>query len=296
MSRDRVQVSGIETAANSWLARHTSLTTRNCSSLAATVTQLLDRIETDRKTVIGIAGAPGSGKSTLARLLVNLLDQLGLPACHLSLDDYYLPRARRERLARIHHPLLLQRGVQGTHELDRLMEDLDRIRHGVAVGMTIPVFDKSADDRAPARQWRTLEHDPQVTVLEGWCVGGPPQDRSELANDANHLERGEDKNGYWRRRLHYAWSDYHLALGSRLDEVWYIRIPDWNCVIDWRWQQERELPVKNLKSRAEVSDFLASFERIVSHMQDTHPDWADVILSADRDHRIELTGKSERPF
>jgi hypothetical protein len=54
--------------------------------------------------------------------------------------------------------------------------------------------------------------------------------------------------------------------------------------------------VKNLKDRTEVSDFLARFERIVRHMQETHPDWADVILSTDRDHRIELTGKSERPF
>jgi D-glycerate 3-kinase len=296
MSRDRVQVSGIEAAANSWLAGHTNLTTENRLSLAATVSRLLGRIETDRKMAIGIAGAPGSGKSTLARCLVSLLDRAGLPACHLSLDDYYLPRARREWLARTHHPLLLQRGVPGTHELDRLMEDLDRIRNGSAMGMNIPVFDKSADDRAPSRQWRTLEHDPLVTVLEGWCVGGPPQERSELTNEVNELERIEDKNGYWRRRLHYCWTDYHLALASRLDEVWYIRIPDWNCVLDWRWQQECELPVKNLKDRTEVSDFLARFERIVRHMQETHPDWADVILSTDRDHRIELTGKSERPF
>jgi pantothenate kinase len=164
MSRDRVQVSGIEAAANSWLAGHTNLTTENRLSLAATVSRLLGRIETDRKMAIGIAGAPGSGKSTLARCLVSLLDRAGLPACHLSLDDYYLPRARREWLARTHHPLLLQRGVPGTHELDRLMEDLDRIRNGSAMGMNIPVFDKSADDRAPPRQWRTLEHDPLVTV------------------------------------------------------------------------------------------------------------------------------------
>jgi D-glycerate 3-kinase len=278
----------VEDSADGWLRTHTALPGANRQALARLLPQLMGRIPIDRKTITGIAGAPGSGKSTLARLLVHLLEQSGTPACRLSLDDYYLPRARREQMAQAHHPLFRQRGVPGTHQLDRLMQDLDRVRGKDASGMKTPVFDKSTDDRAPESGWRTLTRDPVVIILEGWCVGAPPGDETGLAQALNATERLQDAGGDWRRRMHYSWTDYHLALQSRLDEVWYIRVPDWNSVIDWRWQQERELAVRGLERREDVQEFLGSFERIVRHMQATCGEWADVCLLAGRDHSIRL--------
>jgi D-glycerate 3-kinase len=251
------------------------------------------RIDPDRRGCIGLAGAPGCGKSTLAQALACGLNAIEVPALVLSLDDYYQPRAYREQLAATHHPLFRQRGVPGSHELDRLMEDLDLLREGHARGRSVPVFDKSVDDRLPPDLWPEIEMDPVVTILEGWCVGAPPPGKREWTAAVGASNLPADDLGRWRGRVRYAWTDYHLALAGRLDELWYIRVPDWHSVIDWRWQQERDRDRRHLADREAVRAFLATFEPVVEIMQRTHPDWADLSLYADRAHHIHLANDHE---
>jgi len=264
------------------------------ADLAAILPRLLEQIDTDHKTAIGISGAPGSGKSTLSRNLVRYINQAGIPACQLSLDDYYLGSSEREHLAANLHPLFLQRGVPGTHELGRLLADFDRIKSGRLRGLSLPIFNKSIDDRAPEHEWRSLERSPRIIIFEGWCVGAMPQKQTELDDPSNEMERIYDADGAWRREVWKAWHQLYNALHGRLDQVWYIRVPDWNCVIDWRWQQEQELTQMNLKSRLQVENFLGSFERIVNHMQDSYPQWADLVMEADRNHVISLPERSRK--
>ena len=115
---------------------------------------LIDRIleckaASDLPLVIGVNGSQGSGKTTLADLVVSILEQVhGLRALSLSIDDFYLTRAERVRLAVTIHPLLATRGVPGTHDIElacRTLERLQRFSEPVAV----PRFDKSRDDRFP---------------------------------------------------------------------------------------------------------------------------------------------------
>ena len=90
--------------------------------------------------VIGLAGSQGSGKSTLSKSVARLAEMLlGHPAIVLSLDDFYLPKAERVALADI-HPLLVTRGVPGTHDATWLAETIDRLTHGQSAD--IPLFDK----------------------------------------------------------------------------------------------------------------------------------------------------------
>ena len=262
------------------------------SDLAAILPRLLDQIDTDRHSAIGIAGAPGSGKSTLARTLVQHINQAGIPACLLSLDDYYLGRGAREQLAVNLHPLFRQRGVPGTHELDRLLTDFDQILNGRIKELRLPVFNKSTDDREADHLWRSLERAPRIIILEGWCVGATPQRQTELNFPANETERVHDAHGSWRHEVWKSWQRLYTELHGRLDQVWYIRVPDWKCVVDWRWQQEQELAQVNLKNRAEVENFLNCFERIVNHMQGSYTQWADLVLEADRNHDIRLPEQS----
>ncbi|MEX1032459.1 MAG: hypothetical protein WDZ30_03795, partial [Cellvibrionaceae bacterium] len=103
--------------------------------------------------ILGIVGAQGSGKSTLAGLLAMLLNRVhGLRTVAVSLDDFYLTRAQRQRLAEEIHPLLITRGVPGTHDLPLAMGTLDTLlaQPGEA---TIPGFDKSRDERKSKPEW-----------------------------------------------------------------------------------------------------------------------------------------------
>lgn len=288
MSDRRVQAPISDLSIAEWLARNTGLPSSSQKRLAATIPRLADRLPSDRATTIGISGAPGSGKSTLARALVRFLGMKGSAACLLSLDDYYLGREPRERLAKDLHPLFRQRGAPGSHDLDRLITDIDHINSGRTGNLRLPVFDKSRDDRAPREQWRKLDGKPRIVILEGWCVGVPPQPDEELEHPVNDTERLLDPEGVWREEMLKHWRLMHRALGERLDLVWYIRVPDWECVIDWRWLQEQELAKKNLDSRFEVEKFLGSFERIVRHMQNSYPAWANLVLELDLNHDIHL--------
>ena len=64
--------------------------------------------------VFAIAGLQGSGKSTLAAQVAARARSEGLRVAVLSLDDLYLTRAQRQRLALDVHPLLATRGPPGT--------------------------------------------------------------------------------------------------------------------------------------------------------------------------------------
>jgi len=157
---------------------------------------------------------------------------------------------------------------------------------GDIAGLKMPAFDKSRDDRSPEPKGPAITAAPGLIILEGWLIGAPPQNAVALATPVNELERLQDPDGSWRRMVNDTLSIYHHALASRLDEFWYVRAPDWNCVVDWRWQQEQELPVKNLKNREEVASFLSCFQRIVGHMQRSCQDWADLLLEADSKHLL----------
>ena len=143
-----------------------------------------------RPLLVGLCGAQGSGKSTAAAALAGLLAQQDLPAAVLSIDDFYYTRAERERLARDVHPLLLTRGVPGTHDVELARRVIDALRQGDLP--PLPRFDKSRDDRVPRDQWRTPQQPVHVVILEGWCVGARPQAATELAAPINALERNED--------------------------------------------------------------------------------------------------------
>ena len=67
----------------------------------------------------------------------------------------YLPRARREELARTVHPLLATRGVPGTHDARLGLGILDHLRRlGADESVRLPRFDKARDDRLPSEQWQ----------------------------------------------------------------------------------------------------------------------------------------------
>ncbi|MEO8115257.1 MAG: hypothetical protein ABI655_12800 [Phenylobacterium sp.] len=108
-----------------------------------------------RRTIImGLCGAQGSGKSTIAAATVRLLQERGTSAVAVSLDDFYLTREARERLAREVHPLMATRGPPGTHDVALAGATIDQLR---AKGrIALPAFDKATDTRKPRAQWRTL--------------------------------------------------------------------------------------------------------------------------------------------
>lgn len=237
--------------------------------------------------VLAIAGLQGSGKSTLAAQVAGLAEKRGLRVAVLSLDDFYLGRDRRQRLARQVHPLLATRGPPGTHDLGLALETMDSLRAGRAT--PLPRFDKLADDRLPAAQWPTAGPRCDFVLLEGWLLKTPPQSSDELEAPINALERDEDPDGSWRRWCNAALADDYPRLWRSIDALWFLQGPGFEVVPEWRWQQEQALQAANpgraAMTRAEVGRFVQFFERVSRQALRTLPALADRCVLVDRQRR-----------
>jgi D-glycerate 3-kinase len=252
--------------------------------------------EASRPIIVGLNGAQGSGKSTLALFLQCwLTEESGLATACLSLDHLYLGKADRQLLANSEHPLLQTRGVPGTHDVRLGMQLLDRLTDPGASRNTVsmPVFDKAVDDRAPEHGWPIIEAPVDVVLFEGWCVGARPQDPTALETPVNQLEELEDPDGSWRRFVNEQLQVDYAELWRRLDALIMLRIPAFEMVFEWRGLQENKLrqragDVSAGQDEAGLERFIRHFERLTRHVLATMGDYADLTIDIDATHRMSV--------
>jgi D-glycerate 3-kinase len=284
---------------------------RVCLPLAAWVFEQRGGVVT-RPLVVGVSGAQGSGKSTLCSLVGLALEQgFGLRVAVLSLDDFYLTRAERETLAAQVHPLLVSRGVPGTHDVALAEKVLDALAGATPASETpLPSFDKARDDRRPEAAWPVFRGVPDVVLFEGWCLGARPQSQAELEKPLNELEAAEDADGRWRRyvnaQLDVLKGEY-ARLFVRLERLVMLAVPGMAQVLEWRAEQERKLAARErdaasapaeqrgsgLMDGAQLKRFVMHFERLTLAMLADLPGRAEVTLVLEAQHRF--TGVRLRP-
>ena len=242
--------------------------------------------------VFGINGCPGSGKSTLASLLVLLLQEIsGIRSINMSLDDFYSTLDERKNLAASIHPLLITRGVPGTHDVDLAMQTLRALKQKGDV--LIPRFNKAIDDRAPVKEWPIVKAPVEVIIIEGWCLGVCSEEDTELLNSVNELEAKEDE-GEWRAYVNKKLAVEYRELFDMLDMLIMLKAPNFLKTIDWRLQQENKLRMKNnysdglkLMSKKELNRFISHYERLTRHALRTVPMRAEIVYQLNDDQSIQ---------
>lgn len=230
--------------------------------------------------LVGIAGPQGSGKSTLAARIARTFPGAAI----LSLDDLYLPRADRRRLAEEVHPLLATRGVPGTHDVALGLATIAALRRGEPVAL--PRFDKASDERVAEADWPRAAPECPLIVLEGWCLGAPPMPASRLVDPVNALEAAEDRDGVWRRWVDARLAQDYPALWEQIDALLWLAPPSFETVLGWRREQEaalrRAAPAGvAVMDNAAVERFVAHYERITRWMIETMPAVADRTVRMD---------------
>lgn len=242
---------------------------------------------------LGLSGAQGSGKSTLARLLGwTLQHQYGLTVATLSLDDFYLTRKQRQALAETVHPLLVSRGVPGTHDLSLAFAVLQHLKSGNPQPIALPRFDKALDDRCPESTWPVFQGAADVIIFEGWCVGVSAQAEADLQSPVNSLESEEDKALIWRHFVNRQLQSGYDKLYGLLDRLIFLKVPGMDCVYRWRLQQEQQLgqqktgePNRLMQPEA-LKRFIMHFERLSLQALAELPSRADITLELNPDHRF----------
>jgi D-glycerate 3-kinase len=229
--------------------------------------------------VIGINGAQGSGKSTMCRFLEILLASRQIRAVTLSLDDLYLTRAERQKLAEEVHPLFVTRGVPGTHAVSMGLGIIEDMLAGRPLEMSR--FDKSKDDRG--QQTVRISGPVDVLLLEGWCIGAKPQKAEALVEPVNDLEREEDPEGVWRGLVNLWLSEEYARLFDQIDLLVMLKVDSFEAVLRNRALQEDKLRSSNpdapsIMDESALTRFCAHYERLTRHMLSELPARADIVI------------------
>ena len=248
--------------------------------------------------IVGLSGAQGTGKSTMALLMFDLLTHgFGKRVAVVSLDDFYLSQAERSALASQVHPLLVTRGVPGTHALAELHSALRQLRV-LATGQSCSLlcFDKASDDRLPEPRICTGPFD--LILFEGWCVGARPESAEALATPINLLESSEDPDAKFRTFVNTQLDGPYASLWRELDLFVYLAAPDMQAVRAFRAQQETALRSvaapgsRGLMDESALQRFIQHFERVTLHMLRTAPGYADAVVQLDTARHWRLNVRS----
>jgi D-glycerate 3-kinase len=236
---------------------------------------LLAQYNSSRKTlIVGINGCQGSGKTTLADYLSMSLKAHGLKSIAISIDDFYLSHQQRQQLSKDIHPLLATRGVPGTHDTSLAISTLNALRKRSGK-VAIPRFNKAQDDRYPVSEFAVIETPLDIIILEGWCVGIEAQTTEDLSLPINRLEETEDRDGHWRQFVNHQLKKNYSKLWHCIDTLIMLKAPSFNCVYQWRLEQEQKLISQNsafpkgqsnkTMTAEEIRRFIQHYERLTRH-------------------------------
>lgn len=244
-----------------------------------------------RPLIVGINGSQGSGKSTLTSFIEAYLSSVhGKRVVSLSIDDFYFDQSQRNALAIKVHPLLKTRGVPGTHDVTLALNTFRSLDKGART--LLPRFNKATDNPFPQEQWPVIEVKPDFIILEGWCVGAIPQSNSEIKKPINHLEEVEDPLAIWRSFVNTELAGDYQTLFEKIDYRIMLKAPSFDCVYQWRLEQEHKLAAKALKERdgvmsdEEVANFVQHYQRITEHALQYLPEKCDTVFYLDEKRTI----------
>ena len=89
-------------------------------------------IENSKNNMFLIAGSQGIGKTTYLKILKNNFHKyFDKKILSLSLDDYYYDLNIRKKLSKNVHPLLITRGVPGTHDVKELRRTINLFKKSI---------------------------------------------------------------------------------------------------------------------------------------------------------------------
>jgi len=156
--------------------------------------------------------------------------------------------------------------------------------------LTIPLFDKSIDDRFPKKKWQKIIKQPEIIIFEGWCVGAKPQAKKYLKKSVNVLEKKNDANLIWRSKVNYELKNEYNKIFSKINRLIFLKVPSFECVYKWRLLQEKKLQLtstgKKIMSPTKVRKFIMYYERITKQMLVDLTKKVNVVLYLNKKHRL----------
>jgi len=245
-----------------------------------------------RPYFVGLAGGQGTGKTTISSLIrIILIKYFRLKVFRISIDDFYKTRKERMNLSKRIHPMLLTRGVPGTHDINMMLDFFRKVKSKKFKRLKLPTFNKAIDDRFNKKRWYDLKIRPDVIIFEGWCVGAKSEKNTTLKKIINSMEKAKDQKQIWRNYVNHQLKSKYKNLYSQLNCLVYLKAKNFTLLQKWRLKQERKLWIKSkvkskIMSRGDVLNFMQTYQRITQNMFKNMPKYASVIFNLNSNHQI----------
>ena len=245
--------------------------------------------------ILGLVGGQGTGKTTTSSILEIILKKyFKLNVFKISIDDFYKTRKERLNLSKKIHPLLMTRGVPGTHDINIMLDFFKKSKSRKFEPFKLPKFDKAIDDRCKKNQWYTLKKRPDVIIFEGWCVGAKAEKNSTLKKSINSMEKSKDTKLIWRKYVNNELKSKYKKLYDQLDCLIYLKAQSFSLLQKWRLIQEKKLWLKNknkktknkIMTKEDVLSFMQTYQRVTQNMFKFAPKYASIIFNLNSDHQI----------
>lgn len=243
---------------------------------------------------VGLAGGQGTGKTTISSIIKIILEKyFKLKVFKISIDDFYKTRKERIALSKKVHPMLLTRGVPGTHDINIMLDFFKKSKSIKFKKLKLPNFNKAIDDRFPKNKWNTINKRPDVIIFEGWCVGARAETNKTLKKSINPMEKANDDKLVWRKYVNQQLKTKYKKLYSQLNCMIYLKAKNFSLLQKWRLKQEHKLWLKTKKkgghkimSKGDVINFMQTYQRITQNMFKNMPKYASIILNLNSNHQI----------
>ena len=260
------------------------------------------KVENKKPYFVGLAGGQGTGKTTTSSIIKIILEKyFKLKVFKISIDDFYKTRKERISLSKKIHPMLLTRGVPGTHDINMMLDFFKKSKAKKFKTVKLPNFNKAIDDRFPKNKWSKINKRPDVIIFEGWCVGAKSEKNSTLKKTINSMEKVNDQKQIWRKYVNQQLKLKYKKLYNQLNCLIYLKAKNFSLLQKWRLKQERKLWLKskkksNLKimSTGDVLNFMQTYQRITQNMFRYMPKYASIILNLNSNHQIKSAVYKER--
>ena len=258
------------------------------------------KAEKKRPYFVGLAGGQGTGKTTISSLIrIILIKYFRLNVFRISIDDFYKTRKERINLSKRVHPMLLTRGVPGTHDINMMLNFFRNSKSKKFKRLKLPTFNKAIDDRFNKKKWYDLKKRPDVIIFEGWCVGAKSEKNLTLKKTINSMEKIKDQKQVWRNYVNHQLKSKYKNLYSQLNCLIFLKAKNFSLLQKWRLKQERKLGVKSkvkskIMSKADVLNFMQTYQRISQNMFRNMPKYASVIFNLNSNHQIKSAVYKER--
>jgi len=260
------------------------------------------KVDKKRPYFVGLAGGQGTGKTTISSLIkIILIKYFKLKVFRISIDDFYRTRKERINLSKKVHPMLLTRGVPGTHDINMMLTFFRKAKSKKFKRLKLPTFNKAIDDRFNKKRWYDLKEKPDVIIFEGWCVGAKAEKNNTLNKTINLMEKNKDKKKIWRKYVNQQLKSKYKNLYSQLNCLIYLRAKNFKLLQKWRLKQERKLLLNSKKNsklkimnKEDVLSFMQTYQRVTQNMFKNMPKYASIILNLNSNHQIKTAVYKKR--